>query len=109
MDRARRIFSRGVTGKSVNLTLADVQSRLFDLSFDPYACVEMRWGAVPSSTQESASCNTLDAAHMQRFKDEQSLRKVIDRPAAGTATPVGFGPQNHEDVDVPALLARLAQ
>ena len=45
---------------------------------------------------------------MQRFNDEQSLRNLIDRPAAGTATPIGFGPQTHEDVDVPALLTRLA-
>lgn len=97
------------TGSPVKLTLNDVQARLFDLSFDPYACVEMRWGAYPKNSAEYASCNTQDAAHLQRFKDEATLRNVIDRPAAGTATPIGFGPATHEDVDVPALLARLAR
>ena len=93
----------------MNFTLNDVQSRLFQLSFDPYACVEMRWGAYPGSTQEYAKCNAQDADHVQRFKDQQTLRNLIDRPAAGTETPIGFGPQNHEDVDVPALLTRLAR
>ncbi len=97
------------TGNPVKLTLNDVQARLFQLSFDPYECVEMRWGATPTSGAEYASCNTQDAAHAQRFKDEQSLRNIIDRPAAGTPTPIGFGPAAHEDVDVPALLARLAR
>ena len=97
------------TGSAVKLTLNDVQARLFQLSFDPYQCVEMRWGAYPSNSAEYASCNTQDAAHVQRFKDEQSLRNLIDRPAAGTPTPLGFGPAAHEDVDVPALLARLAR
>jgi hypothetical protein len=96
------------TGAPVNLTLNDVQARLFDLSFDPYQCVEMRWGAYPKNTAEYASCTTQDAAHVQRFTDETSLRNLIDRPAAGTPTPVGFGPAAHEDVDVPALLTRLA-
>jgi hypothetical protein len=95
------------TGSPVKLTLNDVQKRLFQLSFDPYQCVEMRWGATPANAAEYASCNTRDAAHVQRFDDEQSLRNLIDRPAAGTATPIGFGPATHEDVDVPALLARL--
>ncbi|MDB4938146.1 MAG: hypothetical protein JWP87_5118 [Labilithrix sp.] len=97
------------TGKPVNLTLNDIQARLFQLSFDPYECVEMRWGAYPKNAAEYASCNTQDAAHVQRFVDETTLRNIIDRPAAGTATPIGFGPRTHEDVDVPALLARLSQ
>lgn len=65
-------------------------------------------GAYPKNTTEYASCTTQDAAHVQRFDDEKSLRFLIDRPAAGTPTPIGFGPATHEDVDVPALLTRLA-
>jgi hypothetical protein len=95
-------------GSPVNLTLNDIQARLFDLSFDPYECVEIRWGAYPKNTTEYASCTTQDAAHVQRFDDEKSLRNIIDRPAAGTPTPIGFGPATHDDVDVPALLTRLA-
>ena len=96
------------SGAPVALTLNDVQARLFDLSFDPYECVEMRWGAYPKNAAEYATCTTQDAAHVQRFNDEPTMRNIIDRPAAGTPTPVGYGPATHEDVDVPALLTRLA-
>ena len=105
---ACKITYTSSAGTPVNLTLNDIQARLFDLSFDPYECVEMRWGAYPKNTTEYASCTTQDAAHVQRFDDEKSLRFLIDRPAAGTPTPIGFGPATHEDVDVPALLTRLA-
>ena len=96
------------TGTAVELTLEDIQARLFSLSFDPYECVELRWGARPGSTRDYATCTTQDAAHVQRYSDQQTLRNVVDRPPPGTATPIGFGPESHEDVDVPALLARLA-
>jgi hypothetical protein len=95
-------------GAPVPFTLNDVQSRLFDLSFDPYHCTEMRWGAFPDHVAEYATCNTQSDAHVKRFKDEKSLRNIIDRPPQGTPTPLGMGPAEHEDVDVVALLHRLA-
>ena len=97
------------SGGPVPFTLNDVQERLFDLSFDPYQCIEMRWGAYPNHAAEFATCNTQSEAYTKRFHDETSLRNIIDRPAAGTPTPLGTGPAEHEDVDVPALLQRLAQ
>jgi hypothetical protein len=97
------------SGGPVPFTLNDVQARLFDLSFDPYQCTEMRWGAYPSNPAEFATCNTQSDAYTKRFHDETSMRNIIDRPAAGTPTPLGTGPAEHEDVDVPALLQRLAQ
>jgi hypothetical protein len=103
-----KITYKSSAGQPVTLALNDIQARLFQLSFDPYECVEMRWGAYPKNAAEYGSCNTQDAAHVQRFVDQTTLRNIIDRPAAGTATPAGFGPATHEDVDVPALLARLA-
>jgi hypothetical protein len=96
-------------GAQVRITMNDVQARLFDLSFDPYHCPEMRWGAYPSAAAEFATCNTQSAEHKQRFADERTLRNLIDRPAAGTPTPIGFGPATPEDVDVVKLLTRLAQ
>jgi hypothetical protein len=95
-------------GAPVPFTLNDVQERLFDLSFDPYDCTEMRWGALPGGS-EFATCNTQSEAYTKRFSDEASLRNIIDRPAAGTPTPLGTGPAQHEDVDVPALLQRLGE
>jgi hypothetical protein len=97
------------TGSQVSITLSDVQSRLFDLSFDPYHCPEMRWGAYPTATAEFATCSTQTPEHLQRFEAEDTLRNIIDRPAAGTGTPLGFGPTTPEDANVLARLTRLAQ
>ena len=95
-------------GATVSLSLDDIQQRIFDLSFDPYHCAEMRWGATARQAQELASCNAQDAARVQRFTDERRMRNAIDRPAPGTPTPFDWGPDAAEDVDVPALLRRLA-
>jgi hypothetical protein len=96
-------------GIETELTLNDVQARIFDLSFDPYHCAEMRWGAYPTDAAEFATCNTQSDAHKKRFDDERTLRNIIERPAAGTPTPFGFGPVTPEDVDVVKALAKLAQ
>ncbi len=95
------------TGSAVRLGLADVQARIFDLSFDPYHCAEMRWGATSRQAQELATCSARDPAHVQRFDDERRLRNAIDRPPPGSPTPFDWGPDVPEDVDVPALLERL--
>src|SRR5262249_33907819 len=73
-------------GAAITLSLADLQARIYDLSFDPYHCVEMRWGA---DGAEKRSCTTLDADHTKRFDDERRMRNAIDRPPAGTPTPLG--------------------
>jgi hypothetical protein len=103
-----KVTYTGSTGTGVSLNLADIQERLFQLSFDPYHCAEMRWGAYPQHASEAASCNTTDADHVQRFTDETRMRNAIDRPPAGTDTPFTWGPETPEDVNVPALLERLA-
>jgi hypothetical protein len=94
-------------GAPVPFTLNDVQSRLFQLSFDPYHCTEMRWGAFPDHVAEYASCNTQSEPYVKRFNDEKTMRNVIDQPPPGTPTPIGYGPPEHQDVDVVALLQRL--
>lgn len=90
-------------GGSVRLTLGQVETRIFDMSFDPYHCPEMRWGAHPGYAQEMASCRT-DAAHMKRFDDERTQRNAVDREY-GAPTPFGWGPAAPEDVNVTKLLA----
>jgi hypothetical protein len=106
-QRTCRFEYKTSNGAPVPFTLNDVQERLFDLSFDPYHCTEMRWGAFPNHVGENASCNTQSETHVKRFNDEKSMRNIIDRPPPGTLTPIGYGPAEHEDVDVPALLRRL--
>lgn len=41
-------------GKKVDLTLTDIESRLYDMSFDPNHPPELRWGA-PAGSEERAS------------------------------------------------------
>jgi hypothetical protein len=63
-------------GRKVNLNLEDVRKRLFDLSFDPYHCVELRWGA--KSPQELASCSD-NENKLSWFRQERWLRYQYER------------------------------
>ena len=70
------IVYRKTDGGKVRLTIDDVIHRLFKLSFDPYHCVERRWGAMDHA--ELASCP--DGAKKTRwYEAEQGLRNQIDR------------------------------
>ena len=44
--------------RPVTLSFDDISRRLFDMSFDPYSCVELRWGgeasAVPTRPASAA-------------------------------------------------------
>tara|TARA_R110000824_G_scaffold155226_6_gene327731 strand:- start:20719 stop:22383 length:1665 start_codon:yes stop_codon:yes gene_type:complete len=63
-------------GRKIELTVDKVAKRLFKLSFDPYHCVERRWGATDPA--ELASCP--DGALKTRwYEAEQPLRNQIDR------------------------------
>ncbi len=59
------------------LTLADIGKRLFALSFDPYHCPELRWGAKDLSTcpQQTAA----DKAKLDWYAAEQHLRNQPNR------------------------------
>jgi formylglycine-generating enzyme required for sulfatase activity len=63
-------------GSSVTLPYEEVRKRLFKLSFDPYQCVERRWGA--TDPNELATCR--DGPDKQAwYAAEQNLRNQIDR------------------------------
>lgn len=98
------------TGSSVVLNLEDIRKRLFKISFDPYHCVELRWGA--ESATELSSCQDSNEKWAW-YKGEQRLRNQHlrrydirmdfsvdelgqDIPSNGVATPV--------DVDVVKFL-----
>ena len=74
----------------------ELLDRLFSLSFDPYHCVELRWGAPPGSA-ELSTC-TDDPARRGGYRAEQRLRNQIDRNY-GVATPLTAGPEASPDVD----------
>lgn len=83
-------------GAAVTLSLDAVLDRLFALSFDPYQCVELRWGA-PAGSAELATCGD-DPARRAWYRAEQRLRHQIDRNY-GVATPLSAGPEAPPEVD----------
>ena len=104
-------------GTHTSMSINDVINRVYDLSFDPYQCIERRWGA--SDPAESASCNdgpTKDAW----YRAERFLRNQIDRTydvhmgytaaelEAGPHKPFsGRGVAEGPDVDIRAYLVSL--
>ena len=59
----------------MELNLGDIGERLWDLSFDPYHCVEARWGARGS---EMASCQD-GSTKRAWYQAEQRLRNQMER------------------------------
>jgi hypothetical protein len=63
-------------GREVTLNFTDMMHRLFTMDFDPYHCIERRWGATTS--EELSTCH--DDSNKRRWYDaERRLRNQIDR------------------------------
>lgn len=88
-------------GAAVTLSLDAVLDRLFDLSFDPYHCPELRWGAAPRSP-ELATCPD-NPEKLGWYRAERRLRQQIDRHY-GVATPISMGPETPPAVDFRRIL-----
>lgn len=98
-------------GQMVTLGYEEARQRLFRLSFDPYHCVEARWGAVGA---EAASCR--DGGLKRRwYAAQQGLRNQTDRTyearmdftlADLEARGPGTGPANPPDTDLRGYLLR---
>ncbi len=63
-------------GSVAKLNLEEITHRLFAMSFDPYHCVELRWGA--TDPQELSTCQE-DALKQRWYDGEQLLRNDPDR------------------------------
>jgi hypothetical protein len=63
-------------GSVINLSYEEARRRLFLMSFDPYQCVERRWGA--SDAKELSTCPD-DGEKQAWYAAEQKLRNQIDR------------------------------
>jgi len=59
------------SGESVTLNFEDVMNRLFTMSYDPYDCIELRWGA--TSASELSSCRQSETK-MRWYRAQQFLR-----------------------------------
>lgn len=64
------------SGRSVLMNLEAARQRLFDMSFDPYHCIELRWGA--RLPQELASCAD-DTNKKTWYQREKWLRYQWER------------------------------
>jgi hypothetical protein len=62
-------------GSQMQLGYEEVRRRMWALSFDPYHCIERRWGA---SGPEAATCRD-DQFKTAWYQAEQTLRNQIDR------------------------------
>jgi len=101
-------------GAPVTLGFEDIAHRLFDMSFDPYQCIERRWGA---REDELAAC-TDDESKAHWYKAEQRLRNQIDRTydvrmgfsLAQLEKPVdNSGADTPPTIDVKTLIDRMGQ
>ena len=88
-------------GATVTLSFDQLVDRVYAMSFDPYHCPELRWGA-PDGSPELATCPD-DARKRGWYRAEQRLRQRIDR-AYGVPTPLASGPERAEDIDVRRVL-----
>jgi len=98
-------------GQSVTLGYTDIIQRLFLMSFDPYHCVELRWGA--TSREEMASCRD-DRYKMQWYEAQQNLRNQTERTYdkrmdADINGAPALGVQQAPDADLWQLLTTLLQ
>ena len=62
--------------KPVTFDFRDATERLFAISFDPYQCIERRWGA--TRPDELASCKD-DATKTRWYQAEQNMRNQAER------------------------------
>lgn len=93
-------------GRNVMLNLDELMDRSFDLSFDPYHCPELRWGAHPDRHKTELSTCPDNAAKLKWYRDEYRLRNQIDRDYDATTT-VDFGPTTSPDIHAGRLLESL--
>ena len=78
--------------RPVSLSFDDMSRRLFDMSFDPYHCVELRWG------NDGPGCP--DQAGKRRWYAVQAqMRREVDRDSHELAEP--------QDVDIRGLIASM--
>lgn len=76
--RSCTITYRNSSGAPTKLTLETLLRRMPLMSFSPYHCVELRWGA--SSDKELATCpDVKDARKMRWYHAKQTLRNQMAR------------------------------
>jgi hypothetical protein len=102
-------------GRPVTLTFKQALDRLFAMSFDPYDCIERRWGA--TSDEELSSCQD-DQTKTRWYEAEQDLRNQSERSASSkphlTLTELergvpGAGAKTPAPIDIGAMLGDIGR
>jgi len=100
--------------RPVSMTFDDMMRRLFLMSFDPYHCVELRWGA---TGEERESC-TDGKQKIRWYEAEQRLRNQPDRTYDITMAfdlddlkrkAKGSGIDNPPPIDINALIDNMPE
>lgn len=71
-----KVSYKNSVGQTITMNLEEARQRLFAMSFDPYHCIELRWGA--QSSQELASCSD-NANKREWYEKEKWLRNQWER------------------------------
>lgn len=98
------ITYKNSAGQDVKLNFADVNYRLFDMSFDPYHSIEYRWGARGAELSTATDGETKKNFYLQ----ERRLRNQLER-VYGCHTPITMGPDQHVSVDIRGWLYNYIQ
>jgi hypothetical protein len=99
---ACHVTYRNSRSDPVTLTMDEVMQRLFDLSFDPYACPERRWGARGPELETCAE-DPGKAAWYQAQAPLRSLNLPVKMPRNPTReelAPLEIQPQPPPDFPV---------
>jgi hypothetical protein len=109
---ACQITYKNSAGQKVSINLEKARARIYDLSFDPYHCPELRWGA---QGNELATCRD-DYNKKQWYDRERWLRFQHDRNTDAFTgytldqitgpMPGGAGVSSGQDLDVIAFLSK---
>jgi hypothetical protein len=101
-----RYSYKSSTGNARSIDIKYVVEKVFDFSFDPYHCPELRWGV----TAEQAEFNVAVCSkekNLDWYEKEKTLRNAVDSDLR-ESTPIGWGPSEARDVNIGELLERLS-
>ena len=102
-------------GAQIILSLDELLERLFAMDFDPYHCIERRWGATKSD--ELASCED-DEMKTRWYDAEQRLRNQTERTYLNRpdftlsdleANVSGSGADHRPEIDIKDLIQHLGE
>lgn len=94
----------------ISISLDVVTNRIFDLSFDPYHCPELRWGARPARGGKAADPETItcpsDTTKEAWYWKQARIRNTIDRVFELNSS-YDTGPSTSEKIDVRQTIENL--